>query len=286
MRIKNDLSKLNNSFDEIGVISEYENKGLSLVEEKIYSKYLSKTEARILDIGCFVGRVSFPLANKGFRVFGIDISLSAIKRANELKKNKDNVNFKIASATNIPFKDETFDYILFPYNTIEGIPSQQSRINAMKEATRSLKQNGLILFSAHNRLYPKYCVGITINELYKLLLKVLVIFRLDSVLPSKMKKIIRENINTEFASILWVEPGGSNFVKWHFSTSKEIKEILKSSSLRLVEKVPVMDHGPQKIHADLLRNSRFNFLKAPVFYYICEKATSLREIPRVVSEQF
>lgn len=271
-------NKSDDCFDEIGVVSEYEDKGLSLVEKKIYSLYVTKPEARILDVGCFVGRISFPLADKGYKVYGIDISYVAIKRATDLKKNK-SIYFNIASAINIPFKNQTFDYVLFPYNTIESLPSQKSRIDAMKEATRTLTTEGLILFSAHNRLYPKYFIGITINEIFKLLLKVLVMSQLSRLLPSGMKKSIKENITTEFGSILWIEPGGSKFVKWHFSSFKEIKEMINLSSLKLIDKIPVMDHGPQKLNSDILKNSWFNLIKVPVYYYICTKCQVSEKYP-------
>src|SRR5258708_7041574 len=43
------------------------------------------SNARILDVPCGTGRLSIPLAQKGFRVTGIDIAESSIRMLNELK---------------------------------------------------------------------------------------------------------------------------------------------------------------------------------------------------------
>lgn len=274
VRTKKELNRSNDSFDEIGVVSEYEDRGLALVEEIIYEKYLTKPRGRILDVGCYVGRISFPLARKGHDVFGIDTASIGIKRAAELKKEKKiwNAHFILASATKVPFQNKMFDYVLFPYNTIEGIPLKQLRIEAMEEAARTLKKDGLVLFSAHNRLYPKYFIGIMVLETVKVFLRLLVLTGMDRFLPPGIRKNVKVRIRTETGSILIVEPGGSKYTVWHFSTIKEVEEMIKRSSLRLMEKIPVMDHGPQKINADILQNSCLNFIKAPVFYYICRKS--------------
>lgn len=274
MQFNRHSNKLNDCYSEAGVVYEYEDKGLVLLENKIFSKYLTKSGSKILDVGCFVGRVSFPLAQKGFEVFGIDRSIVGVQRANELKKqnNIDNVYFEVASAENIPFENEMFDYVLFPYNTIENIPTNKMRIAALQESHRVLKNDGLLLFSILNRHYPKYFTWTAKNEVAKLLWKVFLRSGLNKVFPLHRENYLQDNVNTEFGSVLWIEPGGTKYSEYHFSTAKEIKELLKKSSFRLIEKIPVMSQGPQRINADILEMRYFTSIKAPVFYYICKKS--------------
>ena len=68
---------------------------------------------KILDIGCGNGRYSIPFAKKGFDCYGIDFSKSMIKNAKEsFKKNNLKAIFKQEELTNIPFKNNYFDYII------------------------------------------------------------------------------------------------------------------------------------------------------------------------------
>jgi len=261
------------SYSERDVVSAYEDKGLVLLEKKIFSKYLTKQNARILDIGCFVGRVSFPLAELGYNVFGLDTSHIAVKRASELTKEKktENAHFIIASAARIPYKNESFDYVLFPYNTIEAVHSNKARTEAIREAARTLKKDGLVLFSVLNKFYPKNYIGIVKNMMHKYLFKLLHGAGMDKFFPSLEQDDKIEIRDLEPGSIVWVEPGGTKAIKVHFSTPQDIKKMLEKSSLKLVEKIPVMHHGPQRINADILESKYFSFIKAPVFYCICGK---------------
>lgn len=267
------LIKTDDSYSETGVVSEYEDKGLAVLEKKIFSAYLTKQGARILDIGCFVGRVSFPLSQAGNSVFGIDISPIAIHRAEELRKErkKDNVYFGIASAIKIPFRDNTFDYVLFPYNTIETITSTGQRIEAIQEACRTVKDNGLVLFSVLNRFYPRNLIRVLISELRALMYRLLLLIRADTLFPRRINKDGRQPIRKDFGSIMWVEPGGTQPIQVHFSTPYGIRKLLRTSSLKLIKKIPVMNHGPQRTDADVLEHKYFRLIQTPVFYYVCKK---------------
>lgn len=49
-----------------------------------------------------------------------------------------------------PFKDETFDFVMFSFNSIDYVP-HEDRLRALSEIRRVLKTGGSFLFSTHNR---------------------------------------------------------------------------------------------------------------------------------------
>lgn len=97
---------------------------------------------RVLDIGCaggtFTNNVSqvFPQA----KITGIDVYSRAIKYG---KKEYPHINFILADAQNIPFKDKSFDLVIC-YETIEHLINP---LGALKEIRRVLKNDGVALIA-------------------------------------------------------------------------------------------------------------------------------------------
>ena len=64
------------------------------------------------------------------------------------------------------FKDEEFDYVMFSFNGLDSI-NHEDRLKGLKEIRRVLKQDGLFVFSSHNRNHryaisrPKMEISIT-----------------------------------------------------------------------------------------------------------------------------
>lgn len=63
----------------------------------------------LVDVGCGEGYYTAAVADRDFRVFGIDISKDALKYA---AKSVKNVSFAVASAFSLPFETESADCIL------------------------------------------------------------------------------------------------------------------------------------------------------------------------------
>lgn len=103
---------------------------------------VGKRYGKILDVGCgtgetltFLGKL-FPKSD----LYAIDTSDVAIKYA----KNRGHKNIFKASATKLPFKNNTFDAVLF-LDVLEHIENDQK---AIAEAKRVLKKNGVIVITA------------------------------------------------------------------------------------------------------------------------------------------
>lgn len=95
-----------------------------------------------LDVGCASGFMIseifkvFPHA----KYFGIDTYDKAIEYA---KKAYPNIKFKVASASNLPFKSNHFDLILF-YETIEHVEDPKE---CLIEIKRVLKKDGILILT-------------------------------------------------------------------------------------------------------------------------------------------
>lgn len=93
-----------------------------------------------LDVGCASGYMiseisqEFPKAE----YFGVDIYDKAIKYA---KKVYPTINFSVASADRLPFKNDYFDLIIF-YETIEHVENPQE---CLEEIKRVLKKHGKLI---------------------------------------------------------------------------------------------------------------------------------------------
>jgi len=127
----------------------YRKYGFKGVEKKLINKYFKDTKARVLDVGCGYGRTTRPLKEMGFDVIGVDI----VPRMIELAKLDDpSINFKLMSATNLEFPNNTFDYVIFSFNGIDFIYPDKEREMALKEIYRVLKPSGIFILSSHNSI--------------------------------------------------------------------------------------------------------------------------------------
>jgi 2-polyprenyl-3-methyl-5-hydroxy-6-metoxy-1,4-benzoquinol methylase len=112
---------------------------------------------KILDVGCGTGRHSIELAKRGYNVVGIDLSESMLNRAKEkaLAQNL-TVNFQQYDARNLPFQNE-FDLAIM---LCEGgfclMESDEMDFQILQGISQALKDNGKLIFTALNGLFPLY----------------------------------------------------------------------------------------------------------------------------------
>jgi len=110
-----------------------------------------------LDIACGNGRHIIPFASFVEHVVGIDASAEMIKIA---KRNAEeagikNASFFVANACFLPFKANTFDSAIFIAG-LHNIKGKDTRIKALKELHRILKENGMALISVWARWQDKW----------------------------------------------------------------------------------------------------------------------------------
>jgi len=164
--------QVNNAFyDELNHMWEgSKNHPIALLkaENKIRNPWISKTidehgftKADILDIGCGGGLLTNPLALKGHKVVGIDLSASSLEWAKK-QDSTSTAKYLQANAEKLPFAAESFD-VVCAMDLLEHVPNPQSVIN---EAARVLKPNGLFFFHTFNKTWMSYLLIIKAVELF------------------------------------------------------------------------------------------------------------------------
>lgn len=155
-----EISEYRNIFDNEGSHFYYVGTHNSVIE--FLNKYLpKKTGNVILDAGCGTGSLMKKLKKFG-KIYGIDVSNEALKfaRVNGLKL------AKLASVTDIPYKDNQFDALV----SIDVLYHKQVKndLQALNEFKRVLKPGGILIIKnpAHNWLRGKHDVIIHTKRRY------------------------------------------------------------------------------------------------------------------------
>ncbi len=112
---------------------------------------------RIIDIGCGTGRHAIELTKRGYRVIGIDLSESQLERAKEKAKAQNlQIDFQKHDARNLPFKNEFDLTIMLCEGAFPLMETDEMNYEILKNAAKSLKNPGKLIFTTLNGLFPLY----------------------------------------------------------------------------------------------------------------------------------
>jgi len=165
----------------------------------------------ILDVGCGNARDIIVFGSSGAESIGIDLSTGMIKegRKDIAKIGLEKIDLIVGNATNLPFKEETFDKISCS-ETIEHIPNYE---DAITEMNRVLKRGGKLVITTPNW-----------HSLYGLSRKIF-------TKPFKLLFCFLRFILRKEAS------GGHPYDEW--KTQKEVVEILEKCGMEIERRIGV-----------------------------------------------
>lgn len=109
---------------------------------------LSSNKPKALDIGIGGGRYTMYLTNNGIETVGIDTGINPLKYASE----RVDANFIRASATDLPFKKESFELVI----CIELLHHFEDEIleKVLEEISDVIKRGGIFVFDVKNKRNP------------------------------------------------------------------------------------------------------------------------------------
>ena len=106
---------------------------------------------KILDVGCGNCRNLLPFSK--FDCYGVDFSENMIKEAEKFVSKKNmKVTLKVGDVTKIPFKDESFDYVI-SFSMLHHLKNHE---RGVKEISRILKIGGKAYISIWNKMQLKF----------------------------------------------------------------------------------------------------------------------------------
>jgi 2-polyprenyl-3-methyl-5-hydroxy-6-metoxy-1,4-benzoquinol methylase len=113
--------------------------------------------SKILDIGCGTGRHAIELTKRGYNVTGIDLSEDMINKARKNAKKEDiEVDFRIADARNLSFKEEFDLVIMICEGAFPLMETDEMNFQILKNSANALKNSGKLIFTTLNGLYPLF----------------------------------------------------------------------------------------------------------------------------------
>jgi ubiquinone/menaquinone biosynthesis C-methylase UbiE len=108
-----------------------------------FQKY-APSSGFVLDAGCGIGRYTIPLALKNYKIIGIDISQSAIKKLDdEIHRRRFNVGLEVADVRYLPFNNNVFDIVVC-FGVLQHLLEHERKM-ALAEFNRVLTQNGTLI---------------------------------------------------------------------------------------------------------------------------------------------
>lgn len=120
---------------------------LSACEKHLFDKY-APPGRRVLDLGMGAGRTTAYLAPRAATYVGIDLAPNMVAACRERFPQ---YAFETGDAADLSrFRDSTFDVVVFSFNGIDYLPSQQTRLACLRECHRVLSPGGVMILSVHN----------------------------------------------------------------------------------------------------------------------------------------
>jgi SAM-dependent methyltransferase len=132
------------------------------LDRKLIAEHLGESAVRTdgtprvaVDFGCGTGRNLLPLAEKGWRVVGVDLSVEMLrefkKKSEATPREKPALAIRANMANAECFASDFADAVLCMYSSLGMVKGQANRRSFLKHANRILTREGKLIVHVHNR---------------------------------------------------------------------------------------------------------------------------------------
>jgi 2-polyprenyl-3-methyl-5-hydroxy-6-metoxy-1,4-benzoquinol methylase len=113
-------------------------------------------DARILDVGCGTGRHAIELARRGYRVVGVDLSESQLRRAREKAGENLPLTLQQLDARELSFSKEFDLVIMLCEGAFPLMETDEMNFQILRNAANALMPGGKLIFTTLNGLFPLF----------------------------------------------------------------------------------------------------------------------------------
>jgi demethylmenaquinone methyltransferase/2-methoxy-6-polyprenyl-1,4-benzoquinol methylase len=134
-----------NVYDKYDLMNDFMSLGVHRIWKKDLMNWMNPSKDKtLIDVACGtgdLGKLFLDLTDKNGKIFCVDPNEGMISKGKEKLKTYNNINWIIASAENLPIKDNSCDY----YTISFGLRNTKNINKALSEAYRVLKPGGRYL---------------------------------------------------------------------------------------------------------------------------------------------
>jgi SAM-dependent methyltransferase len=224
---------------------------LQPAERELFEAYV-KSGQRILDIGVGAGRTARFLAPGAKRYVGIDYAQAMVDKCREVFPD---LEFLCVDATDMSrFESASFDVVVFSFNGLGTLPSDEAREKCLAECARVLAPGGTFIFSLHN---PRFVI-------YPALLDNVGVLKKAWRLTYAARQTSRNLYHRLSTGAFWkgsgyvVDPGQHDALTVYVCEPKKVAAQVERFGFQVLRTVA----GPEQ---------RFSSLAIPHFYYACRR---------------
>lgn len=130
----------------------YDGLNTFLSDLHFYKKWLpTNKDARILELCCGTGRLTIPIAQEGYNIYGVDYTSSMLEQAQAkaAKAGGLEINFMEADIRTFDLQEQ-FDLIFIPFNSIHHLYRNEDLFRTLECVKKHLKDGAQFLFDCFN----------------------------------------------------------------------------------------------------------------------------------------
>jgi len=135
-----------NAWDDYAPFYDWENaQTFGRRDVKFWGDLAKRAGGRTLELGCGTGRLLIPLARRGARITGIDLSVAMLERARARRQRLPRARrppMLRGDVRHLPFRASSFGLVIAPYGMLQSLTTDADLDAALASAARVLKRGG------------------------------------------------------------------------------------------------------------------------------------------------